>query len=354
MVMHLNTGVPGSGKTYLMIERFVSLFCSWDKDTGRYLLKPEHKNKILISNIESLSLEHLDLETLLRDKCLVLAKKQYLDKLQGQDLANMDDVITEYYHDFMVEKVRWFFNHDNQNALALEMGSIIYLIEEGQRYFDTKELGRQSWVRDVLFFFEKSRHMGASIFMDTQHISKIHKGISVLFETETRAKPRTLSLFGEFKYNEYSDGMKTNSIPVIKKPDKRIYQTYKSMSLKEDIKTKKPVLKVLGLICIASIFACYMVYYTQTHLGGDTLRAVTVEDIKDKKLIASGTIKTPLPDPEIWLSLPHVMSSKGVTIVHPLTNSIMPLKDFEMPVKVQGIQLVYLSQIPLTKNHYVK
>jgi len=343
MVMHLNTGVPGSGKTYLMIERFVSLFCEWDKDTGRYLLKPVHKDKILISNIESLTLEHLDLETMIRDKCLVLAKKQYLDKLAGQDLENMDDVITEYYHDFLEEKVRWFFNHDNQNALSLEKGSIIYLIEEGQRYFDTKELGRQTWVRDVLYFFEKSRHMGASIFMDTQHISKIHKGISVLFETETRAKPRTLSLFGEFKYNEYADGMKTNSIPIVKKPDKRIYQTYKSMSLKEDVKTKKPVIKVLFLVIFCIFFSIAAITYTKATLGGQSIKkTVSGENLKVEKIGHASPIPSPVP--EIWIPLPHVMSSKGVTIVHPYTNAIMPLKDFELPVKVQGTQLAYLSK----------
>ncbi len=350
MVMHINTGVPGSGKTYLMIERFVTLFCAWDSETGRYLLKPEHKDKVLISNIESLSLEHLDLETMIRDKCLLLAKKKYLDKLAGQDLQNMDDVITEYYHDFLEEKVRWFFNHDNQNALASEMGSIIYLIEEGQRYFDTKELGRQSWVRDVLYFFEKSRHMGASIFMDTQHISKIHKGISVLFETETRAKPRTLSLFGEFKYNEFSDGMKTNSLPIVKKPDKRIFQTYKSMTLKEDVKTKKPVFKILAGVVASCLFAAFVLNYALDNLGPQKAQAVTSVENNQKSIPRGSAGSAPSPVQEgSWIALPHVMSSKGVTIVHPYTFAIMPLKDFEYPVKAQGTQLVYQAPLP-SKN----
>ncbi len=51
MVMKLNTGVPGAGKTYLMVKSFIDLFCTWDKETERFVLKDEHKDKVLISNI---------------------------------------------------------------------------------------------------------------------------------------------------------------------------------------------------------------------------------------------------------------------------------------------------------------
>ncbi len=47
--------------------------------------------------------------------------------------------------------------------------------------------------------------------------------------------------------------------------------------------------------------------------------------------------------PEItgsWVHLPFTLDSKGnVTVIHPMTNAIMPLKEFELKVKRQGKQL---------------
>lgn len=359
MVMKLHTGVPGSGKTYLLVKAFIDLFCTWDKETERFILKKEHKDKILVSNIEGLTLPHLDIETLMNERCMQLARTRFTNNvgkytvedikrikdeafknfLQGE--YDMQDVIDEYYYQFLAEKVISFFNYSYQKQLADKHGPIIYLIEESQRYFDSKELGRHKSVRDVLFFFEKHRHFGHSIFCDTQHHSKLHKGLVVLFETETRAKPRTLSVIGEFKYNEFADGAKINQVPIVVKPDQRIYKSYKSMSHKEDVKTKKPALKILVFVAFMICVSLFILNYARNNLGPDRVEAsprtaVPISSTPTHQPIQE--ISPPARPRGTWVHLPHTYSSKGFTVVHPITNAIMPLKEMDLEVKRQGTQ----------------
>lgn len=355
MVMKLNTGVPGAGKTYLMVKSFIDLFCTWDKEIERFVLKDEHKDKVLISNIEGLTLQHYDIETLMNERCQQLAKATFIKNIGGNDIDmdSMQDVIDEFYYKFLDEKVRWFFSYDYQKQLLDKFGPVIYLIEESQRYFDSKELGRANWVRDVLFFFEKHRHFGFSIFCDTQHSTKLHKGIVALFETETRAKPRTLSVLGEFKYNEYADDVKTNQIPIVVKPDERIYKTYKSMSHKEVVKTKKPGLRLVIFVLGMMILSLVMFGYVKNNLGGGVVHAKdssSISDSKEKDKVLPKEKKNVLPEEKEkeWRLLSHWMDRRGhVTVIHPLTNEFVPLKQFvsEMKVKVSGNSLYCLCPV---------
>lgn len=342
MVMKLNTGVPGSGKTYLMVSDFIKNFCTWEKETGRYLLKEEYKSHVLISNIEGLGLEHLDLETLMAARCLTLAKKKYLESPGDEKVSDFDDVIDDYYYEFLDEKVRWFFNYPYQKQLQGQYKDrpLIYLIEESQRYFDGKELGRQKWVRDTFLFFEKSRHLGVSIYMDTQHVSKIVKGISCLFETEIKAKPRTFSIGGEFKYNEYSDGQKVNQIPIVVKPDKRIFNTYKSMHSLEALKTKRPVLRILLFLLVMGGVSFGVLNYAISNLGGG-VKSVTAAETSKSEGVSPGAVKTYLkspvkPVPGQWVRLTSVFSSDGITVVHPVTNVLLLFKEMDLKCKEQG------------------
>lgn len=344
MVMKLHTGVPGSGKTYLLVKSFIDLFCTWDKETERFVLTQAHKDKILISNIEGLTLPHKDIEVMMSERCLQLARTQFIDNIATHDIEKMQDVIDEYYYQLHAEKVRWFFSYDYQKQLAEKHGPIIYLIEESQRYFDGKELGRQKWVRDVLYFFEKHRHFGFSIFCDTQHHSKLVKGLSVLFETETRAKPRTLSLMGEFKYNEYADGAKTNQLPIVVKPSRKIYNTYKSMSHKEDVKTKKPAAKILAFVGVMIALSLFLLNHARNNLGPKSLHAQPAQVTQQTEPQPHRTSPSPpAPQPRkpgTWVHLPFTMDSKGnVTVIHPITNAILPLKEFDLEVKRQGTGL---------------
>ena len=347
MVMKLNTGVPGSGKTYLMIKSFVDLFCIWDENTQRFILKEEHKDKILVSNIEGLTLPHLDIETMMSERCLQLANTTFINNVGKHKIEKMPDVIDEYYYDFMKDKVRWFFSYDYQKQLMDKHGPVIYLIEESQRYFDSKELGREKWVRDVLYFFEKHRHFGHSIFCDTQHSSKLHKGIVALFETETRAKPRTLSLMGEFKYNEYADGAKTNQIPIVVKPDKRIYQTYKSMAHKEDVKTKKPALKILIFVCFMVVLGGFVLNYAKSNLGPKSAHADSKFAVPKNTTNSKSGSKNITTKQGSWVRLNFILFDDGhINIIHPITNAIIPLKECDLRVKRMGSEIYCFIEEP--------
>ncbi len=166
MVMKLHTGVPGSGKTFFLIKSLTDLFYTWNEELNRFELKPEHKNLIVISNVEGLNLDHKDLDTLISDRCLTLAKRKFTELMTDKDLPDMDELITDYYYDFKNEGIRWFFNYEYQERLCQEFGPIVYAIEESQRYFDGQKIGREKWLREVLFFFEKHRHL-ARIFHET-------------------------------------------------------------------------------------------------------------------------------------------------------------------------------------------
>lgn len=348
MVMKLNTGVPGSGKTYLMVKSFIDLFCVWDKDTERFVLKDEHKDKVLVSNIEGLSLPHLDIETLMNDRCLQLARAQFVQNIGKNPITldDMPDVVDEFYFQLIQEKVRWFFSYEYQEQLLYKHGPLIYLIEESQRYFDSKELGRAAWVRDVLYFFEKHRHFGFSIFCDTQHDSKLHRGIVALFETETRAKPRTLSVFGEFKYNEYSDGAKTNQIPIVVKPDPRIYKTYKSMSHKEDVKTKKPGLRLLAFVACMAFLAFFIIGYAKSNLGGGVVQAQTHKEKINNK------IKKISEPPMEWRQVSYwTEGNHHVTLIHPITNAFVSAREIGLKLKLEGGNLYALCPIMEDQNN---
>jgi hypothetical protein len=345
MAMVLHTGVPGAGKTYLLVKTFVDLFCEYDKETERFQLTEQHKDKILVSNIQGLTIEHLDLETLMNERSEALAKARWFENDKAKDIEQMDDVIDTFYAEIHEEKIRHFFTYNHQEYLSQKHGPLIYLIEESQRYFDSKELGRQKWVRDVLFFFEKHRHLGFSMLMDTQHISKLHKGISVLFESEIQAKPRTLSIAGEFKYNQISDGCKTNQVPIVVKPDQRIFKVYKSMSHNEQIKPKKPFVKLISFIVFCIVASIFGFQYFMGRLVPDEVQASEVSQVSPGPQVASNAVQgkkvfgssVVVPDSSEWVRLSYVIyRGNQINVVHPITNAIIALRDIDLPVRQVG------------------
>lgn len=352
MVMKLHTGVPGAGKSYLLIKSFVEAFCDWGSDENRYCLKKSFGQIKLISNIEGLTLDHCNLDVMISDRCQALARRKVLEESGNKCddstnfLADAADVVHTYYLDYMAERCRWFFEDGYQQSLAIDAGGLVYLIEESQRYFDSGALGRKPWVRDVLYFFERHRHHGISIFMDTQHASKLHKGIVALFEEEIRAKPRTLSVMGEFRYNSYCDGMKINQLPIVVKPDKRIFATYQSMTAVEVVKPKRPLFKLLVGVLVLFLFAFIVYWLVLQRFGAGTASAADVPP---------GTVSAAKPGGEFaknniglldtraagdWVRISHLMRSNGdVWVIHPVYNTIIPLSDMDLDVKVVGASL---------------
>lgn len=352
MVMKLHTGVPGAGKSYLLLKSFTETFCSWDKDDGHWEIKPQAKNIRLISNIEGLTLDHENLDVLISERCQALARRRVLEESGG--VEGFEDVCNTYYLEYMQERTRWFFNDEYQQSLAVDC-SLIYLIEESQRYFDTAELGRKPWVRDILYFFERHRHHGVSMFMDTQHSSKLHRGIVALFEEEIRAKPRTLSVMGEFRYDSYSDGLKTNQMPIIVKPDKRIFAAYQSMTAAEAVKPKRPIFKLICFVAVMGVLAVFItVFMKRTVFAGSESTEQRV--VKSSISIPSTASTGSAPQVSVgaagavvegeWKHLDHFVRENGdVWVLHPIYNTILPLKEFDIDVKAVSDQLFYNSSV---------
>lgn len=342
MVMRIHTGVPGSGKSFLLVKSFTEMFCDYNRDEARFVFKEKYKNMVLISNIEGLAIPHEDLEILMNERCQQLARVKFLAKLgtKGHEFQDLDDVVDEYYKDYHEEKIRHFFNMDYQKHLSARFkGPIVYLIEEAQRYFDTAELGRARWVRDVLFYFEKHRHLGHSLFMDTQHSKKIHSGIVALFEEEIRAKPRAVAA-GGFRYNRFVEGQKVNLKPIIALKDKRIFAAYKSMSAGEAVKTKSALTSIILFVAVMACasYGCYRMAINK--IGPDKVEASSLDKVQAAELERA---QSDTPKGMRWERIAHVMDSKGrVTVIHPVYNSVIPLQQCDLEVKVVGTVLFAL------------
>jgi zona occludens toxin (predicted ATPase) len=340
MATHVHTGVPGSGKTYLLVANFCREFCAWSKDEQRYLLKPVKpggKPIRVISNIDGLVLDHDNLDELMIQRCRALARRKVVEQTGGNIddgfLEKLDDVAELYFEEYYKEKVRWFFTDEYQMALAASH-QIVYLIEECQRYFDTAELGRASWVRNTLYFFERHRHHGISMYLDTQNIKKIHAGIVAVVESELRAKPRTMSIAGEMRYNRFVEGVKVNQVPIVEKPSKRIRAMYQSFTATEAGKLDKPLKKLAIGVCVVSLISFGMYRYT---IGKFRAKAESQTQTVDAKKADVHEKQAPLSQQKEWVSLSHVLFGDGsVSVIHPMTGQMIPLQAMDLPYELRG------------------
>ncbi|MCP4763468.1 MAG: DUF2075 domain-containing protein, partial [archaeon] len=188
MAIKLITGVPGAGKTYLALKLLTEQYYEWSKELQEYIRKDEFKNYTIITNIDELCLDTLDLT----------------------------DVINQCNTNFET-----FFTKDFQEKVTKKHGSILYIIDEAQRH-----IGYYFRNKETLFYFDYHRHFDHEVWLITQHRYKINRNISTLAEMEYRAVKRSLAVFGEFKYNLMSDGEIFDR--KIFKSDKKIFDIYKS------------------------------------------------------------------------------------------------------------------------------
>lgn len=207
MAIRLITGVPGAGKTYLALKTLLDDYFKWDKKEKGFVPK---KEITIITNIDSLDLDHI----------------------------NLDDAIRA-----SKKNIEGFFSVEYQEKITNKYKRIVYVIDECQRFFD-----RRFYNKDVFYYFEYHRHLGHDIYLVTQDRMKIAKDISLLCETEIRAVKRTLAIAGEFKYNVLSDGIIIDR--KICKPKKYIFALYRSSSGKESKKIKNPVIKILVVVTV--------------------------------------------------------------------------------------------------------
>jgi zona occludens toxin (predicted ATPase) len=240
----LITGVPGGGKTYLAVKHLLDQYYEYDKKEHEFKKK---KEVTIITNIEDFQLDHINL-----DEEIERQLGYELEKVKKEEDITDREKLFDLEKRLSLDRVRYFFNEAHQEFVKEKYGSVIYVIDECQKYFDYR-FARNKWSREVYNFFEVHRHFGMDIFLITQNARKLTTDIRVLSEKEIRALPRSLNLMGELKYNEYINGMKANAAPKVVRPNKRVFGLYKSMSMQETEKIKSPIRRflIVGLIVFA-------------------------------------------------------------------------------------------------------
>lgn len=219
-MLRIVQGVPGSGKSYYAVYYLYKYFCNNDDVYGINL----KKDVLLITNIDSLKLNHLSL----------------------------DDCLNKYPDFFTVKN----FEKIQQN---FKNRHIILIIDECQKYFPTYFKDK-----DVLFFFQYHRHLGIDIILLTQSISVVCRSLVVLSETIINASPRSISVAKIFKYNEYLylQGRleKVNSFSIPKKSE--IFKLYSSFSSDEVAKPKNFILRYSLIILFFAIISVISLIFT--------------------------------------------------------------------------------------------
>lgn len=216
MSIKIITGKPGSGKTYYAVHHLANNYC--DKKTCKLL-----DDKVtIITNIDSLQLPHLNLEHCFRES----------KKGPAQ-----------------------FFTEEYQKIIQKKYPKVIYFIDEAQQYFDSKFYDKKTF-----YYFQTHRHLGHDIYLITQSFKLLPYNINELSEREIRAQPRSVSVFGEFKYYVFVSGTSVDRFAL--KKNKKIFDLYKSMDQKELEKVKNPFIKYLGILLIFMIGAGFLFHHT--------------------------------------------------------------------------------------------
>jgi len=236
MAIRIIQGVPGSGKTYYAVKHLADNYFERQTD-GRYeLVKP----CTIITNIDSFKPAHVSLQDAIKDAGGV--KKYFTESHQKK--------CSERYED-----------------------QIIYIIDEAQKLFRKNDRD----LNDVFTYFEIHRHFGHDIYLITQNSKKLPPDLVLLTEYIIDAAPRSRSVIGEFKYKWLSDG------EILKRegfrPDKGIFELYKSMDVKETEKISNPVMRTFWIvISVCFIVICLGIYSFKSTWGGTEDTKTSLDD----------------------------------------------------------------------------
>lgn len=309
MAIRLITGIPGSGKTYFAVKHLADNYCTYDKESNEYTLK---KDVTIITNIDSLILPHINLDEAI--------------KSSGQGVAG-------------------FFTVEYQEKISRKYSSIVYLIDEAQRWFPR----RNKLTSDTWYYFEYHRHLGHDVYIVTLDRKLVAENITLLVEYEIRAAKRLTSIMGELRYLVKSDGEIIDRKSI--KPLKSVFNLYKSMDGKETEKIKNPLRKIAIALIIAILFCGWIFKNTFFHNGEMTLvhdaDASTSDQSKSVPDVSVPESSEKLKHKTVKLS--YLMYGSHLMVVCPVENRLIAASMYEYDLDVQKVGRSYhvAAQIPV-------
>ena len=224
MAIRLITGVPGSGKSFYMVNYLETNYFKWDENLDNYV--PKDPNLTLVTNLENLKLPHQSLDEWIEKSGL---------------------------------KVEEFFTWEYQEKIQKKYPRLVYCIDECQRHFNIQLKDQK-----VFFYFQKHRHLGHDVFLLTQSPKLLATSIRELVEIEIHALPRSISFFG-FIYNIKASGINIGR-KFLKKKGK-IFALYSSFKVAESEKTKNPIIKQIIIAACIVMFFGYLMSQSKLYKG---------------------------------------------------------------------------------------
>jgi hypothetical protein len=324
------TGVPGSGKTYYAVKELLSNYYTDNKD-GSYTIAKDLK---VISNIENLLLDHLSLE----EEIETFIDMMVQDHCRESDICDLKE-IEETRWNFRNDKIK-YFEKDHQEKIAARHGRVVYVIDECQEYFSTK-MHRFRYARNVFMWFETHRHLGQDVILITQSSMKVARDIRDLVEYEIRALPKSLSLFGEMKYNEYTNGMKSNALPKSIRPKKNIFQLYKSMSMKGSEKSGSALKTIFIMMMVGLVLGGSFLYFGIFKKYGKAeipeKPAVVINSEVNKNSMEVKKVDFHIES--IWFPVSWTLENndvRSINVYDELNNLLLPISMWNREIKVVG------------------
>lgn len=248
----LYSGIPGSGKTYKMVN---------DLDEAK-------EKYFIIHNIEGL-------------------KEGYLTKDQGFNFIKYVEEMKKENHDFDVVT---FFSKDYQTELTLAIRekykkNTLIIIDEAQEWFDHKKKQLKMWL-------SFHRHLNQDIWLVAHKATNIPSIYRSFVEVEYRAKTGSiLCIPGFFMYNRIVGGEQIGYKFVRKK--KAIFDIYKSTH--EGFEKKKPsmLIPAILILCVAGV--AYFFIIPQRVIGKNIKKG---EKVENKSQLNSLDVKSGVVDPQ--------------------------------------------------------
>ena len=96
-----------------------------------------------------------------------------------------------------------------------------------------------------------------------------------------------------------------------------------------------------------AFISLFALNYAKNNLGPKEVQAKEPVSDPARENRPSRSARPPVPNSTLqpeqtgsWVHLPFTMDSKGnITVVHPVTNAILPLKELDLKVRRQGRQI---------------